>query len=48
MRRIVSVLVAVGALGGTVAAIAPASEQTGGEAAPIYGIKILPDIATGS
>jgi hypothetical protein len=40
MRRIVFVLVAVVAVGGVVAYVAPASGQADGEAAPIYGIKI--------
>ena len=42
MRRIALVLVAVGALGGAAAIMVPASGQTDGEAAPIYGIKIPP------
>ncbi len=42
MRRIVSVLVAVGALAGGVATMAPASGQSDGEAAPIFGVKIPP------
>jgi hypothetical protein len=41
-RRIVFVLVAVGALAGVVANIAPASGQADGEAAPIFGVKIPP------
>ena len=40
MRRIVFVLVAVGALAGEVADLAPASGQADGEAAPISGVKI--------
>jgi len=40
MRRIVLVLVAIGALAGVVASLAPASGQSGGEAAPIFGVKI--------
>jgi hypothetical protein len=40
MRRTVFALVAVTALGGVAAYRAPASGQAGGEAAPIYGIKI--------
>ncbi len=40
MRRIVLVLVAVGALAGVVAHMAPASGQADGEAVPIYGIKL--------
>ena len=43
MRRIAFVLVAVGALTGVVAYMAPAS----GQAAPIFGVKIPPDTATG-
>ena len=42
MRRIVFGLVAVGALAGAAAYMAPASGQADGEAAPIYGIKIPP------
>src|SRR5882757_3900476 len=42
MRRIVLVLVAVGALAGVVAYMAPASGQADGEAAPIFGVKIPP------
>jgi hypothetical protein len=42
MRRIVFVLIAVGALVGAVAYMAPASGQADGEAAPIFGIKIPP------
>jgi hypothetical protein len=40
MKRIVFALVAAGALAGGVAYIAPASGQSDGEAAPIYGVKI--------
>jgi len=40
MRRIGFMLVAVGALAGVVAYMAPASGQSDGEAAPISGIKI--------
>jgi hypothetical protein len=40
MRRIVFVLVAVVALAGVVASMAPASGQADGEAAPIFGVKI--------
>ena len=40
MRRIVFVLVAVGALAGVVAYMAPASGQADGEAAPIFGVKL--------
>src|SRR5208337_1573000 len=40
MRRIVFVLVAVVALAGVVAHMAPASGQAGGEAAPIFGVTI--------
>ena len=42
MRRIVFVLVAVGALAGVVASMAPASGQSDGEAAPVFGVKIPP------
>lgn len=42
MRRIVFVLIAVAALGGAIAYMAPASGQAGGEPAPIYGITIPP------
>jgi hypothetical protein len=42
MRRIFSVLVAVAALAGVVAYLAPASGQADGEAAPIFGIKLPP------
>jgi len=42
MRQIVFALVAVAALGGAAATMVPASGQTDGEAAPIYGIKIPP------
>ena len=42
MRRIVFVLVAVGALAGVIAYMAPASAQTDGDAAPIFGVKIPP------
>ncbi len=42
MRRTVFVLVAVGALAGVAASIAPASGQADGEAAPIYGVKMPP------
>ena len=47
MRRIVFVLVAVGALAGVVVYMAPASGQADGEAAPIFGIKIPPGYRTG-
>ena len=40
MRRIVFVLVAVVALAGVVAYMAPTSGQADGEAAPIFGVKI--------
>ena len=40
MSRIVFVLVAAGALAGVVADLAPASGQTAGESAPIFGVKI--------
>ena len=42
MRRIVFVLVAVGALAGVVAYMVPAYGQADGEAAPIFGLKIPP------
>jgi hypothetical protein len=42
VRRIVLLLVAVGALAGVAIGIAPASGQADGEAAPIFGIKIPP------
>lgn len=42
MRRIVLVLVAVAALAGAVAYMAPASGQAEGEAAPIFGVKLPP------
>jgi hypothetical protein len=42
MRRITFVLVAVIALAGVVAHVAPASEHTDGAATPIFGIKIFP------
>ena len=42
MRRTVFVLVAVGALAGVVAYMAPAYGQADGEAAPIFGVKIPP------
>ena len=42
MRRIVFVLVAVAALAGVVATMAPASGQADGEAAPIFGVKLPP------
>jgi hypothetical protein len=42
MRRIVFMLVAVGALAGVVASMAPASGQADGEAAPVFGVKIPP------
>jgi Cytochrome P460 len=42
MRRIVFVLVAVVALAGVVAHMAPTSGQADGEAAPIFGVKIPP------
>jgi Prokaryotic membrane lipoprotein lipid attachment site len=47
MRRIVFVLVAVVALAGVVAYVVPASGQADGEAAPIFGVNIPPDTATG-
>ena len=42
MRWLASVVIAVGALTGAVATMAPVSGQADGEAAPIYGIKIPP------
>ena len=42
MRGIAYLLVAVVALAGVVAHMAPASEQADGEAAPIFGVKIPP------
>jgi hypothetical protein len=42
MRRITYILGAVVALGGVLVYIAQASGETGGEAAPIFGIKIPP------
>ena len=42
MRRIVLVLIAVGALAGVIAYMAPASGQADGDAAPIFGVKIPP------
>jgi hypothetical protein len=47
MSRIVFVLVAGVALAGVVAYVAPASGQADGEAAPIFGVNIPPDTATG-
>jgi hypothetical protein len=47
MRRIVFGRVAVAALAGVVACVLQASGQTDGEAVPIFGIKIPPDIASG-
>jgi Cytochrome P460 len=42
MKRIAFLLVAVATMSGAVAYMAPASGQAGEEAAPIFGIKILP------
>ena len=42
MRRITYILGVVAALGGVLVYIAQASGETGGEAAPIFGIKIPP------
>ena len=42
MKRIAFLLIAVGAVVGVVALTAPASEPAGGEAAPVFGIKIFP------
>ena len=47
MRRIVLVSVAVGALAGAVAELAPAAGRVDGEAAPIYGVKLPPATALG-
>ena len=47
MRRIVSALVAVGALAGVAANLAPASGQADADAAPIFGVEIPPGTATG-
>jgi hypothetical protein len=40
MRRIVFMLLAVGALAGAVAGLAPVAGEAAGEAAPIFGIKL--------
>jgi hypothetical protein len=42
MRRITWLLVAVATVAGGIAATAPASGPVGGEAAPIFGIKVFP------
>jgi hypothetical protein len=42
MRRIVPVMIAVGALAAVAGIMVPTSGQTDGDAAPIYGIKIPP------
>jgi len=42
MKRFTFILVAVVALAGVVAHLAPASEHPEGSAAPIFGIKIFP------
>ena len=47
MKRIAFLLVSVVALAGVVAYMASASGQADGEAAPIFGVKIPPDTATG-
>jgi hypothetical protein len=47
MRRIVFVLVAGVALAGVAAYMAPASGQADREAAPIFGVSIPPDTASG-
>ena len=47
MRQLVLVLAGVGALAGMVAHMVPASGQADGEAAPIFGVRIPPDTATG-
>jgi hypothetical protein len=43
MRGMIFALMAAGAVAGALATLAPASGQSDGEAAPIYGIKIPPD-----
>ena len=47
MKRLTFLLVAVVALAGMVASMAPASGQAGQEAAPIFGVTTPPDTATG-
>ena len=47
MRRMVCVLVAGVALAGVAASMAPTSGQADGAAAPIFGVTIPPDTATG-
>ena len=47
MKRLTCLLVAVVALAGVVASMAPASGQAGQEAAPIFVTDIPPDTATG-
>jgi hypothetical protein len=47
MRWMVFVLGAGVALAGVVASMAPASGQADGGAAPIFGVTIPPDTATG-
>ena len=42
MKRIAFLLVAVAAMAGVVASMAPTSGQANGEAAPIFGVKIPP------
>src|SRR5262249_25772994 len=42
MGRVAVLLVTVGALAGVVAFMAPASGQAGGEAAPIFGVRMPP------
>jgi hypothetical protein len=42
MRRVVLALIAAGALAGAVGSLPPASGESGGEAAPIFGVKIPP------
>lgn len=42
IKRIIFLLLTVAALAGVIAYTAPASGQTDGEAAPVYGIKIPP------
>jgi hypothetical protein len=48
MRRIVIAIAAIGALAGAGAYMAPATGQTDGEGAPIYGVRIPPGYRIGS
>ena len=48
MKRLAYLLVAVVALAGVVVYMAHASGRSDGEADPVFGIKFLPDTATGS